>query len=102
MLATLKTVLNFVVVGALVGILAASWFGPRWVQWDNTTGAQDGMCLCSKKAREGADRLLDFQMEGGAAGAAGGLLLSVGFLLWRRSRAKKANAVGTSVSSLRS
>lgn len=102
MLATLRTVLNFVVFGAMIGILIASYMGPGYVEWDNRTGAADGgMCLCSKKAREGADRLLGFQMEAAAAGGGVGVLMSIGYLLWRRSKAKKA-AANTSVSSVRS
>lgn len=103
MLATLKTVLNFVVAGALIGILAASWAGPGYVEWDNRTGPTDtGTCFCSRKAREGAEQMLTYQKAWGGVGAGVGLLASIGFLFWKRSRAKKANAVGTSVSSLRS
>ena len=41
-----RAVLNFMVAGALLGILAVTLMGPKLIIWDNTAGAGDGMCMC--------------------------------------------------------
>jgi hypothetical protein len=83
-MAFLRAVLNFVVAGALVGILSVTLMGPKLIEWDNTAGQGDGMCICGITAKRGADTLITYQMRGTGAGAGLGLLAGVLFFMKRR------------------
>lgn len=84
-MAMLRAVLNFVVAGALVGILAVTLMGPKLIEWDNTAGQADGMCMCGITAKRGADTLITYQMRGVVGGAAlAGVLGAV--IMWRRRK----------------
>ncbi len=91
-MAFLRAVLNFVVAGALAGILGVTLMGPKLIEWDNTAGQGDGMCICGITAKRGADTLITYQMRGTAAGAALGLLGGVVFFVKRRKAAPPAAA----------
>jgi len=86
-MAFLRFVLNFMVAGALVGVLATSWVYPYYTAWDNTpaVGAAP-LCVCSEKARQTAQDLIAKQMFGCAAGAVAGLLLGSVFAMGRRKK----------------
>lgn len=79
-----RAVLNFVVAGALVGILAVTLLGPNMIKWDNTAGSGDGMCLCGIAAGRGADTIITYQMRGVAAGALLGAIVGAVVLVRRR------------------
>jgi hypothetical protein len=83
-MAFLRAVLNFVVAGALAGILTITLAGPRLIEWDNTAGQGDGMCICGITAKRGADTLVTYQMRGTAGGALLGLAGGVFFFVRRR------------------
>jgi hypothetical protein len=83
-MAFLRAVLNFVVAGALAGILSLTLTGPKFIEWDNTAGQGDGMCICGITAKRGADTLITYQMRGTAAGAGLGLLAGIIFFVKRR------------------
>lgn len=83
-----RLVLNFVVVGALLGVLAVSLLGPTYIQWDTTGGSgSDPRCLCAETARQGADRIIHYQMLGLAAGAGLGLVAGIALGIVRRKKA---------------
>jgi hypothetical protein len=79
-----RAVLNFIVAGALLGILTVTLLGPKIITWDNTAGAGDGMCLCGIAAGRGADTLITYQMRGVGGGAVLGALLGLGVMIQRR------------------
>lgn len=83
-MAILRAVLNFVVAGALVGILLVTLMGPKLIEWDNTAGQADGMCMCGITAKRGADTLVTYQMRGVAGGALVGAILGAVVMVRRR------------------
>lgn len=86
---SLRALLNFVVAGALLGILLVTLVGPNYIAWDNTAGAASAMCLCGETARLGANTLITYQMRGVAAGALVGAIIGAIFLI-KRGKKKKA------------
>ena len=94
-MAFVRAVLNFVVAGVLVGVLAASWIGPRFLTWYNAPGASTTLaqCQCAELTRQVADEILGYQLKGGVTGGGAGLALGIGFMVWRR-KAAKARAAG--------
>jgi hypothetical protein len=87
-----RAVLNFVVAGALAGILVVTLIGPRFIEWDNTAGNGAGMCICGVQARVGADTLITYQMRGTVLGAALGVVVGVAYVLMRRRSTTNATA----------
>lgn len=93
-MALVRMVLNFMVAGALAGVLLVSLMGPKYIAWDNTPGSgASAMCICQEVARQGADRIVSYQMTGCAVGAVLGAILGGVFVFMRR----KAAAVGPTV-----
>jgi hypothetical protein len=93
-MALVRVVLNFMVAGALAGVLLVSLLGPKYIAWDNTPGSgASAMCICQEVARQGADRIVSYQMTGCVAGAVLGAILGAVFVFMRR----KAAAVGPRV-----
>lgn len=90
----LRTVMNFVVAGALLGVLSVTILGPGYIQWDSSVpgDSADARCLCSERARYGADRIITYQMRGLAVGSGLGLAAGIAFHVIRRKRAREAAA----------
>ena len=86
----LRTLLNFIFAGALLGLLGASFFGPRYLTWDNTPGAGKALCDCAENTRQTADKLIYSQLVGGGVGAGAGLAAGVAFVWMRRKKAGSA------------
>lgn len=82
----IRLVMNFVVGGALVGILTVTLVGPKLITWDNTAGTGDGLCMCGIAAGRGADTLITYQMRGVGVGAVVGGLVGVVVAVQRRRR----------------
>ena len=83
----LRTVLNFVVAGALLGILAASFMGPRFLTWYNQPGQGKALCDCADNTRQTADQLIHYQMLGSAIGGGLGAIGGIAFVVVRRRKA---------------
>jgi hypothetical protein len=73
-----------------VGLLAASYLGPRYIEWDNSTSVQGSNCPCAETARQGATRLVYYQLNGGGIGAGVGAAAGILFLWIRRKKAQGA------------
>jgi hypothetical protein len=85
-MAQVRALFSSMVGGALLGILLVSLLGPRYIQWDATSGGVNALCHCAETARSGADRIIALQMTGCAAGAVAGALGGALFLVLRRKR----------------
>lgn len=92
---TLRLVMNFVVGFALLGVLATSFFFPRYMAWDNTPGQGKALCDCAETTRQTADRLVGAQMTGCAVGAGVGAVVGVAFSVVRRKKKGAAEASPT-------
>lgn len=83
----LRSVLNFVVAGALLGVLAVTVAYPRYKAWDNTPAFGKALCDCAETTRQTAEGLINAQLTGSATGAILGALAGVAFLVVRRKKA---------------
>lgn len=92
----LRAVLNFVVAGALLGVLGTTLVFPRYMAWDNTPGQGKALCDCAETTRQTADRLVNAQLTGCAVGAGLGAVAGIAFGMVRRK--KKAADGSTSTS----
>jgi hypothetical protein len=86
-MAQFRAVLNFLVAGALLGVLAVTFAYPRYMAWDNTPAFGKALCDCGETTRQTAERLVHAQMLGCASGAGLGALLGIVFIIMRRKRA---------------
>ncbi len=90
--AFLRWVANFMVAGALLGIMTMTFVYPRYKAWDNTPGQGRALCDCAETTRQTADGLISAQLTGGAAGAGVGGLLGVLLAFRRRKTLAAKNA----------
>lgn len=82
-MATLKTLLTFMLVGALLGLLGASWVGPSFLAWNNTADlATTTQCNLPEVVERVTARLLYYQAVGAAVGAVA--FLALGAVVVRR------------------
>lgn len=78
----MRRFLTSVLVGALLGIILTTWFGPRILTWWFTPPAGVMLTNASEAVRWGMDRLVHAQLISLLVGAVLGLV--VGVLLFRR------------------
>ncbi len=97
-MARLRRVFNFVVFGALVGVVATSWLGPKYLAWDNSPTFGKALCDCAEVTRQTATKLMGFQMTGLGAGAVFGFLAGVASLFLLKGKKKEMTAVATTAS----
>lgn len=86
----MRSVLNFVVAGALLGVLVTSFVAPRFMAWDNTPGMGKALCDCAETTRQTASRLVNAQLIGCGVGALVGALGGIAFGVARRKKAATA------------
>jgi hypothetical protein len=86
-MATLKTLLTFMLLGAFLGLAAASWLGPQFLEWYNTAplGAQT-VCDLPKVVQGITADLLRYQLIGTLTGTGLFLVLGIFFVVWRNKR----------------
>jgi hypothetical protein len=96
-MATLKTLLTFMLLGAFLGLAAASWLGPKWLEYDNTNRYQSAQVICNlpEITRNVAADLLTYQTYGTLTGTGVFLVLGIFFVVWRNKRAKLASPPST-------
>ena len=85
-MATVKTILLFVLLGVVLGVVGVSLVAPGYLQWDNTPSTGAALCDCADVTRKTASRLLTAQAEGGGVGAV--LFLILGVVIEVRGRKK--------------
>ncbi len=85
-----KTVLSFILAGALIGNWVASLIGPGYIAWYNSAPlATQQMCDLPKAIHKTSDQLIHYQLIGSGIGAVAFLVLGILFL---RFRARKKQA----------
>lgn len=86
----LRSVMNFVVGGALLGVLATTFAAPRLLAWDNTPAMGKALCDCAETTRQTAARLVNAQLIGCGVGAIVGAAAGIAFTVSRRKKAAAA------------
>lgn len=90
---TAKTLLNFVLAGALLGIIAASWLGPAFLGWYNETPyATQTVCNLPDVIRKTSSEVLTYQAVGAGIGSV--VMLVLGVLFVRRASRKARMQAG--------
>ncbi len=88
--------LNFVVGGALAGVLTTTFAAPRLLAANNSSAFGKALCDCDDLTTLTISRFIDAQMAGCAVGVGVGLLAALVFRRWRRkSRGAIRNSVAT-------
>jgi hypothetical protein len=89
-MATLKTLLTFILTGAFLGLATASWVGPRFLEWYNTAplGAQT-VCDLPKVIQGITADLLRYQVYGTLIGAGVFFILGIFFVMSRSKKQKQ-------------
>lgn len=89
-MATLKTLLTFILAGAFLGLATASWAGPHFLEWYNTAplGAQT-VCDLPKVVQSITADLLRYQLIGTLTGAGAFLVLGIFFVVSRSKKQKQ-------------
>jgi hypothetical protein len=90
MLATLKRLALFAVVGAFVADVVALAFAPRLLSWYQTPAVGDALCSCAELTLATAHALVVVQLAASATGAL--TCVVAGEALWRAWRRKRAAA----------
>ncbi len=87
----LKTVLTFMLAGALLGNLVATFLAPSFMEWYNSTPlASQTMCNLPQVVRDVTSQLIRTQFIGSGIGAGVFLVLGIVFL---RAQAKRQKAL---------
>jgi hypothetical protein len=87
----LKTVLTFMLAGALLGNLVATFVAPSFMEWYNSTPlASQTMCNLPQVVRDVTSQLIRTQFIGSGIGAVVFLVLGIVFL---RAQAKRQKAL---------
>lgn len=92
-MATLKTLLTFILAGAFLGLATASWAGPHFLTWYNTAplGTQT-VCDLPKVIQGVTADLLRYQLIGTLSGAGLFLALGIVFVVARAKKQKQKQA----------
>jgi uncharacterized membrane protein YfcA len=86
-MAKLKTVLTFMLAGAFLGNVVATFIAPQFMEWYNSTPlASQTMCNLPQVVHDVTSQLIRAQFIGSGIGAVLFLVLSIFFL---RARARK-------------
>lgn len=90
-MATLKTLLTFILAGAFLGLATASWAGPHFLEWYNTAplGTQT-VCDLPKVIQGVTADLLRYQLIGTLTGAGVFFVLGIIFVVARSKKQKQA------------
>lgn len=97
-MAFVRTIMNFVVAGALLGVLLATLAYPRFSVWYNTPVTK-ALCDCAETTRQTADALINAQMTSCVAGAVVGAVAGIAFVAMRRKKALAAASVSAAPTS---
>ena len=91
-MAMVKTLVSWISAGALLGLFAASFIGPKYLGWYNAPGLGQALCDCIKMTDEITSKMLQLQVEGAAIG---GIIFMVLGIVWEVRKRKKNPAATT-------
>ena len=89
---SVKTVVLFTLIGAVLGTVVVDFIAPAAIAWDHTPRSGQALCNCTEIAHSISAALIQWQAIGSALGAVGFLVLGV---LWEVRQRKKAPAAAT-------
>ncbi len=72
-----RTILNFVLAGVVIGGIATAFLYPRLAEWNNTPGSGQALCDCAAVTRSVGNGMAKALLIGGGAGAALGLIVGI-------------------------
>ncbi|MBL8951269.1 MAG: hypothetical protein JNK82_10860 [Myxococcaceae bacterium] len=85
-MASVKTVVLFTLIGAVLGTVVVDFIAPAAIAWDHTPRAGAALCNCGELSHSVATAMIQWQAAGSALGAVGFLVLGV---LWELRQRKK-------------
>ena len=88
-MASVKTVVLFLLVGAVLGVVVMDFIAPAAIAWDHTPRSGQALCNCGELAHSVATELIKWQAIGAAIGGIGLMVLGI---LWEVRQRKKAPA----------
>lgn len=88
-MALLRTLVSFLSVGAVLGMLAASYIGARFLPWYNAPAQGQALCDCADITRKTSQAVLYYQLVGAGVGAGLGIAGGITFAVMRRKKAKE-------------
>lgn len=89
-MASVKTVVLFTLIGAVLGTVVVDFIAPAAIAWDHTPRSGQALCNCTEIAHSISSALIRWQATGAALGAIGFMVLGI---LWEvRQRRKQAAA----------
>jgi hypothetical protein len=83
----MKTLLAFVLAGAIFGTAAATLIAPGFLTWYSSPGSGQAMCSCSELVRDTAERLIRIQVIGAITGSLAFLIVGILVVRGRRPAA---------------
>lgn len=90
-MASVKTIVLFVLVGAILGVVVVDFIAPGAIAWDHTPASGQALCNCGEVSHSVAMSMIKWQGIGAAVGGLGFLALGILFEV-RRKKAPAATA----------
>lgn len=90
-MASVKTVVLFLLVGAALGVVVVDFIAPAAIAWDHTPRSGQALCNCGEIAASVSSALIKSQAVGAALGGIGCMVLGILYEV----RRKKAPAATT-------
>ena len=91
-MASVKTVVLFLLLGAVLGVVVADFVAPAIIAWDHTPRSGQALCNCSEIAHSVSMELIKWQAICAAIGGLGLGVLGVLFEVRQRKKAAPAAA----------
>ncbi len=91
-MASVKTVVLFTLIGAVLGTIVVDFIAPAAIAWDHTPRSGQALCNCTEIAHSISAALIQWQAVGAALGGVGFLVLGVLFEVRQRKKQQPAAA----------
>ncbi|MBX5480628.1 MAG: hypothetical protein IRZ16_02085 [Myxococcaceae bacterium] len=85
-MAIVRRLLLFLAIGALVGVVIASFTAMQTIPWYNTAGSGQALCNCLETARDATQAVIRWQLIGAAIGGVAFLILGIVLTVRGRNR----------------
>lgn len=91
-MASVKTIVLFVLVGAILGVIVVDFIAPGAIAWDHTPASGQALCNCGEVSHSVAMSMIKWQGIGAAIGGVGFLVLGILFEVRQRKKTPAATA----------